>query len=76
MAPAAHYIMGGVKTNAWWETNIAGLFASGEMACTIVHGANRLASNSLLEALVFAKGIMQKTKEAAEGPGIVAKGRG
>jgi L-aspartate oxidase len=56
--------MGGIKVNIWGETNIAGLFAAGETACTGVHGANRLASNSLLEVVVFSKRIIERTREA------------
>ncbi len=55
VAPAAHYTMGGVKTDIYAKTNIGGLFAAGEAACNGVHGANRLASNSILEGLVFGK---------------------
>ena len=51
--PAAHYLMGGIRTDLTGRTNLAGLYAAGEAACTGVHGANRLASNSLLEGLVF-----------------------
>ena len=53
VSPAAHFMMGGVKTDLWGRTSMPGLYAAGETAATGVHGANRLASNSLLEGLVF-----------------------
>jgi L-aspartate oxidase len=53
VSPAVHYVMGGVRSDTFGRTTLAGLYAAGEVTCTGVHGANRLASNSLLEGLVF-----------------------
>lgn len=53
VSPASHYCMGGIRTDLWGRSTLAGLYAAGEVTCTGVHGANRLASNSLLEGLVF-----------------------
>jgi L-aspartate oxidase len=61
VAPAAHYCMGGIRTDIWGRTDVAGLYAAGETACSGAQGANRLASNSLLECLVFGA----RTAEAA-----------
>jgi L-aspartate oxidase len=67
VSPAAHYVMGGVETDLDGRTSVPGLFAAGEVACTGVHGANRLASNSLLEGLVFGRRAGQAMVETAAG---------
>ena len=66
ITPAAHFLCGGIKTDSYGQTSIKNLFAIGECACTGVHGANRLASNSLLECLVFSARAARKAKENQE----------
>ncbi|NLE24791.1 MAG: L-aspartate oxidase [Clostridiaceae bacterium] len=63
VAPCQHYSMGGIKTDEWGRTNVRGFYAVGEAACNGIHGANRLASNSLLEGLVFGRRIGLQVKE-------------
>lgn len=66
VAPAAHYFMGGVRTDLFGRTSLRGLYACGEAACTGVHGANRLASNSLMETVVFGKRVVEDIAAAAD----------
>jgi L-aspartate oxidase len=77
VAPAAHYLCGGVSTDLDGATTLSGLWACGEAACSGVHGANRLASNSLLDGLVFAPRVVDAIvdgKEAAEATGVLRSG--
>jgi L-aspartate oxidase len=59
VTPAAHYYMGGIRTDAWGRTSVPGLYAVGEAACNGLHGANRLASNSLLEGAVYGNRVIE-----------------
>ena len=68
VAPAAHYLSGGVVTDLHGATSLPGLWACGEVACTGVHGANRLASNSLLEGMVFGPRVVEAVLAGVEGP--------
>jgi L-aspartate oxidase len=73
VAPAAHYTMGGVVTDLHGATEVSGLYAAGECACTGVHGANRLASNSMLECLVFGRRAAVAALEEQTPPSQVTK---
>lgn len=66
VAPGNHFLMGGIEVDEWGKSSVQGLYAVGEVACTGVHGANRLASNSLLEGLVFGKSLGKHLADAPE----------
>ncbi len=68
IAPAAHHLSGGAVTDLWGATELPGLWAAGEVACTGVHGANRLASNSLLEGMVFGARLAESIAGGGDGP--------
>ena len=68
IAPAAHHLSGGVVTDLWGATALPGLWAVGEVACTGVHGANRLASNSLLEGMVFGARLAERIESDHDRP--------
>jgi L-aspartate oxidase len=74
VSPASHYCMGGIRTDLWGRSTVSGLYAAGEVSCTGVHGANRLASNSLLEGLVF--GARAGEAAAADSADLAVSGSG
>ncbi len=73
VSPAAHYLMGGIRTDAQGRTTLPGLYACGECACTGVHGANRLASNSLMETVVFGKRVVEHLAAGGGGSAVVSQ---
>ena len=74
--PGCHYIMGGVKTDVWGATSIAGLYAAGEVACVSVHGGNRLGANSLLDTLIFGRRSGEHAAQRALGMAMPAVSNG
>jgi len=73
IVPGAHFLMGGIVVNEWGQTTVPGLYAVGEAACTGVHGANRLASNSLLEAIVFGARVAHAISRREEWPASASR---